>query len=828
MTKKLPILLLFASMALLVLVANEPAEAHLTLSGDDGYIWSGNCGTTTRNQPVNLIFSGVTYESELVALMGAILPNWSIHGGTDFNFSQDNKALCSQQDLHLATGPATDPIFCNDRDHIRLKQGHGWDSIYGRYYLGAVHHDTCCPIPLSPDFHHGELFNETRDVIANAFRAAGYPVTYIDADNELFAEQAQTDAYCGPDRGDGNVAAIWSKTQRVSVDSAGSEGNGGVSPYSVPSFSADARYVTFDSDATNMVPQDTNGYHDVFVHDRLTGTTERASLSSIGSQTNGGSYDPVISADGRYVAFESVASNLGATSSNGYLHIYVHDRQTHITERVSVNSAGTQANAGGYGPVISADGRYVAFDSEASNLVAGDTNSCDFPIGPTCYDVFLRDRQTGTTERVSVSGVESQANDNSGDPAISADGRYVAFSSGATNLVSGDTNAASDVFVRDRQAGDTVRVSVDSDGDQNSSDSYAPHIDADGLRVAFSAEDSNLIAGDTNGYTDAFVHDRFSGITEAVSVSNDGNLGDGYSYAYGISGDGRYVTIESAAQNLVPVEVGFDNYFDVFVRDRLTNITARVSVNGAGDQGNDHSYQPAIDSSGRYVGFKSWSASNLVPGDTNGSCEGPSWGCVDVFVRDLGDGDTDGQWDPFDVDADSDGDRVFDPTESKCGSDPLSAASIPERVDLPADDDGDALVDEALPPGSQAYDCDGDGFVGMSEMHVFSAGGTANDQDACGGTGWPADLVPGGFQPNALNIQDLGSYIAPLRRLNTSLGDAGFDVRWDIVPGNSALPKTLNIVDLGAFFSGATGFPPMLGAQRAYNRVCPWAPWRSG
>ncbi len=202
----------------------------------------------------------------------------------------------------------------------------------------------------------------------------------------------------------------------------------------------------------------------------------------------------------------------------------------------------------------------------------------------------------------------------------------------------------------------------------------------------------------------------------------------------------------------------------------------------------------------------------------------PLGSACDIGAYEFGDADADGMADASDPNDDND--MLLDTTEAACGSNPLFSSSLPERLDgvfATADDDGDTLVDEPLPPGAVAYDCDGDGFVGTSEMHVFSAGGTANDQDACGGTGWPADLVPGGFQPNALNIQDLGSYVAPLRRLNTSLGDAGYDVRWDLIPG-TVFGETINIADMGAFFSGATGFPPMLGAQRAYNHVCPWAP----
>jgi Tol biopolymer transport system component len=190
------------------------------------------------------------------------------------------------------------------------------------------------------------------------------------------------------------------------------------------------------------VPGDTNGANrDIFVRDRQSGQTELVSVSSAGVQGNYGSSNPTISADGRFVAFESSASNLVPGDTNGANgDIFVHDRETGQTERVSVSSAGAQGNYGSVDPTISADGRFVAFRSEANNLVPGDTN--DRP------DVFVRDRQTGETERVSVSSAGTQGNGHSVHPTISADGRFVAFESSASNLVPGDTNGANgDIFV---------------------------------------------------------------------------------------------------------------------------------------------------------------------------------------------------------------------------------------------------------------------------------------------------------------------------------------------------------------------------------------------
>jgi Tol biopolymer transport system component len=337
-------------------------------------------------------------------------------------------------------------------------------------------------------------------------------------------------------------------TERVSVDSAGNQGNAG-SFFS--SISADGRFVAFASYATNLVPGDTNGASDIFVHDRQSGITERVSVDSTGNQGDGASYVPAISGDGRFVAFASVATNLVPGDTNGGWDVFVHDRQTRATERVSVDSTGSQGNNttsaiwNSYRPAISADGRFVAFPSDATNLVPGDTNGR--------LDVFVHDRQTRTTERVSMDSAGNPGNRDSIQPSISADGRFVAFGSDATNLVSGDTNWWADVFVHDRQTRTTERVSVDSAGTQgNGSFSGEPSISADGRFVAFTSDARNLVPGDTNGINaDVFVHDRQTRTTERVSVSSAGTQGNWFSGEPSISADGRFVAFYSLADTLV-------------------------------------------------------------------------------------------------------------------------------------------------------------------------------------------------------------------------------------------------------------------------------------
>ena len=359
----------------------------------------------------------------------------------------------------------------------------------------------------------------------------------------------------------GSVRAAPGNTTRVSVATGGGQAN--FDSFD-PSISADGRYVAFTSDATNLVSGDTNGEQDIFVHDRQTGQTTRVSVASDGTQARSGtiygSLSPSISADGRYVAFHSYADNLVSGDTNLSPDVFVHDRQTGQTTRVSVASDGTQANNVSAHPSISADGRYVAFVSFANNLVSGDTGY---------VDVFVHDRQTGQTTRVSVATGGGQANGNSYGPSISADGRYVAFESDATNLVSGDTNFSTDVFVHDRQTGQTTRVSVASDGTPANSSAFYPSISPDGRYVAFRSRASNLVSGDTNGTWDVFVHDRQTRQTIRVSVASDGTQANGVltiSSKPSISYGGRHVAFESDASSLVSGDT--NNARDIFVHSR--------------------------------------------------------------------------------------------------------------------------------------------------------------------------------------------------------------------------------------------------------------------
>jgi len=402
-------------------------------------------------------------------------------------------------------------------------------------------------------------------------------------------------------------------TERVSVSSAGDEGN---NPSQKAAISADGRYVAFESTATNLVAGDTNNVADVFVHDRLTGITERVSLvDGTGAQATGASQAPAISADGTLVAFHSLAA-LVAGDTNGNWDVFVRDRVHGTTERVSVSSGGAQTNQSSQYPSISANGRYVAFQSNATNFVTGDTNGYQ--------DIFVRDTQDDTTVRVSVSSSGDEGNNSSSAASISADGALIAFASQATNLVTGDTNAGTDIFVHSTADGTTERVSVSSAGAQATAGSSEASISGEGRFVAFSSLAGNLVPGDI-GFQDVFLRDLQTSTTEMVSVSSFEVQESGTGSEPSVSGDGRYVTFASTASNFVPGDTNARQ--DIFVRDRQFGTTQRVSISSAGAQGDNVSTGPAISADGEFVAFES-TATTLVAGDTNAK--------QDVFVHDRG------------------------------------------------------------------------------------------------------------------------------------------------------------------------------------------------
>jgi Tol biopolymer transport system component len=409
------------------------------------------------------------------------------------------------------------------------------------------------------------------------------------------------------------ATSVSAQTTIESVNSAGVQGNFGSA---FPAISADGRYVAFESNASNLDPADSSTTKDVFVRDRAAGTTAIASLDPTGHAGNQDSINAALSADGHAVAFASLATNLVPGDTNFEYDIFVRDLAARTLERVSVSSSGAQSDFDSFRPSLSGDGRFVAFDSRASTLVAGDTNGR--------VDVFVRDRLLGTTERVSISSSGVEGNDDSVSGRLSADGRYVAFLSRASNLVAGDTNGKQDVFVHDRVTGTTQRLALAGHAAELDSDVSDFAVTPDFRWVAFSTDATNVIAFDTNGSIDVFVHDVMLGATERASVGPHDAQANSGSFFAAISADGRRVAFLSGATNLVPGDS--NGVPDVFVRDRVDGTTTRASLSSNGAQGNGQSQSCAISADGRWVAFDSL-ASNLVAGDVNAA--------RDVFLRDL-------------------------------------------------------------------------------------------------------------------------------------------------------------------------------------------------
>ena len=414
-----------------------------------------------------------------------------------------------------------------------------------------------------------------------------------------------------------NGAAAQAAPGFTELDSVSSAGVQGDRDSELAAVSADGRFVAFVSFSDNLVPGDTNGAPDVFVRDRLTGTTERVSVSSTGAEANGnsgvvdGMGGPSISADGRYVAFDSEATNLVKGDTNGVIDVFVHDRLTGTTERVSVATGGTQGNGDSTHASISSDGSRVAFGSFASNLVQPDTNFAS--------DVFVRDRTTGTTVRVSDAPDGSQGNNWSFSPALDGNGHIVVFDSFASNL-GGNPNATVQVFLRDLDSGVLEAISSLPGSNDFLEQGDLGQISPDGRLVVFDYRSSTVSP------RAIVLLDRTSGSRETESVNDAGAVGNDDSFDPVVSADGRFVSFDSIASNLVSGDTNFRS--DVFVRDRQAGTTRRVSVGSNGEQGDLDSLGPAIDADGQVIAFYS-DASTLVPES------GQSFFAYDVFVRDA-------------------------------------------------------------------------------------------------------------------------------------------------------------------------------------------------
>lgn len=399
---------------------------------------------------------------------------------------------------------------------------------------------------------------------------------------------------------------------RISVSPTGAEANGWSGKRDLgggPMVSGDGRLVVFESEATNLVDDDTNGFTDVFIHDRASRQTRRLTVAYDGGNPDGPSETPSISVDGAHVAFRTAARNLGIGGiGTGRFQIVTWSAQSR-----SFAGQSNGATADCFNPVVSnANDLVVAFETPSPILVT-DTNGIT--------DVYFTHTWMRIPERASAphDAPPAQANQGSHEAAISADGNLVAFHSDASNLVPGDTNDERDVFLRIRNTRQTIRVSTGPGGDQADSHSFSASISADGKRIAYGSSATNLVAGDRNNTADVFVFDRMTGKTVRASVASDGTEANGFSLQASLSGDGRLVAFTSLATNLVPGDVEFPGERDtpdVFVHDLVTRKTFRISVPLSEDFQPGYIGRVNISANGRVVVFTT-DLPNLVPGDTS-------------------------------------------------------------------------------------------------------------------------------------------------------------------------------------------------------------------
>jgi len=393
-------------------------------------------------------------------------------------------------------------------------------------------------------------------------------------------------------------------TTRVSLAFDGSEANR--SSYDA-ALSADGRHVAFESEATNLVRDDGNLKLDVFVRDLATGVTERVSVSSDGIEADDISFEARISADGRFVAFTSWASNLIPHDLNGAADVFLRDRVLGTTELISQSSTGVYGDLASSCDDLSPDGNFVVFGSTANELVPGDFQNDS--------DVFVRDRAQGLTERVSVSTAGVEGNLGAGSGSISADGRFVAFSSKSTDLAPDTNGDDSDIFLRDRQAGTTSLISVNNAGQQVNASSVGPDISADGRYVAFMCAGHLIEMGQSAGSMDVYVRDLVAGTTEFASLDSSGAVLDVSMMRCALSADGRYLVLDT----LFGVQ-------PTHLRDRVEGTTQLVGVGTDGTIASTMVEEQSISEDGRFVVFDSLS-SELAGDDTNNAS--------DIFLRDT-------------------------------------------------------------------------------------------------------------------------------------------------------------------------------------------------
>ncbi|HSW66174.1 MAG TPA: hypothetical protein VLI54_03490 [Bacillota bacterium] len=403
----------------------------------------------------------------------------------------------------------------------------------------------------------------------------------------------------------------------VSVDSSGAQANAG-SQYSA--VSGDGRYVAFSSSANNLVSGDTNGTPDIFVRDTVSSTTARVSVSSAGAQANGGSGQPRISYDGRYVVFESAATNLVGSDANGKDDVFVHDRQMGTTTIASINSSSSQGDQISYFPDISADGRFVVFESPSTNLVSGVSG---YGIGD---QVYIKDMSTGALKALSVTSAGAGGNGNSSGAHISCDGNVVAFRSAASNLVSGDTNGNADVFVDVLGWSGSVLTNATLGGNAASG---PDSISCNGNYVSINTGATNLASGVSTGTIQAY--NRLTGSYTVASMDGSGNVATGGVEKSSISDDGRYVSF-LASSSLVSADGNSSR--DVYVRDLRSGTTQVVSINPSmGGAAVGFIDFPSISADGSYITYYALADSNATYG---APVSNDNNGYADIYISQTG------------------------------------------------------------------------------------------------------------------------------------------------------------------------------------------------
>ncbi len=478
----------------------------------------------------------------------------------------------------------------------------------------------------SSDIYQRDLLTGTTTLVSKHYPGLGFggpsQDTVMSADGRFVAFGSQASDLT-PTGSVGANGDVWIWDRQTGVTSLVSDGVGFF--FYSPAISADGSKVAFVGQGGDV---GTNGFNNVYVRDLASGTITLVNAPQTGGPSDSfNSSNPVVSADGQALAFLSTATNLVAGATSGNLNVYVRNLSSGTIALASVNQAGTgDGDNASFSPAVSADGSAVAFASYADNLVPNDTNNAP--------DVFLHNLAAGTTALVSHRNAGLPARTGSGfssSPSVSADGRYVAFMSDAPDLVPGDANGTSDIFVRDVSAGTTTLVSVNSAGTATGNGfSYGPSISADGRYVAFTSYASDLVPGDTNGFGDVFVRDLLTGTTRLVSANRAGTASaNGFSGNAVISADGSHVAFESSATDLT-ANITFGRG-DVFERDLATGTTTLVSVTPTGTGGNGLSDSPVLSADGGTVAFTSY-ASNLAANDYNGTS--------DIFVRRLDSGTT--------------------------------------------------------------------------------------------------------------------------------------------------------------------------------------------